>query len=317
MKKLFWKCALFCFIITALCAFFLFLSVKEPFRPMIARLTSCEDFMDESGMLPGFEKAGQQDQTTQLVTGDSICRQLFAPLEQYNPEKRVLATNAALMMPGQYLLAREYLQSHPETTDVFLVMHPLTLTRTFDLEWGYRYAAMTYVETDTLQYLDESTRNAMEGAYGAFFLRKDTVWMIENSPICRKLGLNYMNTHGKPYEQSHSFEIADLYVVRLYNLCRENGARLHLYSSPVAEYYREEMAVLAVEYQETRMSSLFPDYMEDIWYYPDEWTEDLSHFSGEYAQRERLNEIIEQAYGQTPLWEGLDVVPSDADYTYK
>jgi len=307
MKKLVGKCVIFSVLIMALCIGFLLLSVKEPFRPILAKLANCGDYMDDSGMLPVFDKARQQDGTTQLVIGDSICRQMFAPLEGYNPEKSILAANAALMMPGQYLLAREYLQNHPETTDVFLVMHPLTLTRTFDMEWGYRYAAMTYVETDTYQYLDESTRSAMEGAYGAFFLREDTVWMIENSPICRKLGLNYLNTHGKPYEQGHPFEIADLYVERLYNLCRESGVRLHLYSSPVAEYYREEMAALAADYGETRMSNLFPDYMEDIWYYPNEWTEDMSHFSGEYAQREKLNGIIEQAYGQTRLWGDLKV----------
>ncbi len=307
MKKLLWKCVIFFMVILALCAVFLFLSTREPFRPVIARVANCEDFMEDGGMLASFEKARQQDGTTQLVIGDSICRQMFAPLWEYNPEKSILATNAALMMPGQYLLAREYLQQHPETTDVFLVMHPLTLTRTFEMEWGYRYAAMTYVETDTYQYLDESTRNTMEGTYGAFFLREDTVWMMETSPICRKIGLNYINAHGEPYAQSYPFEITDLYVEMLYNLCRENGVELHLYSSPVAEYYREEMTALAENYKETRMSYLFPHYMEDIWYYPDEWTEDLSHFNGEYAHREKLNEIIEQAYGQTRLWEDLNL----------
>lgn len=307
MKKLFAKCVIFFLIILALCTGFLVLSAREPFRLPMARLTNCEDFMDESGMLPSFDKARQCDQTTQLIIGDSICRQMFAPLGQYNPEKSILATNAALMMPGQYLLAREYLQSHPETTDVFLVMHPLTLTRTFDMEWGYRYAAMTYVETDSLQYLDERTRGAMEEAYGTFFLRRDTVWMIENSPICRKLGLNYISANGVPYVQRQPFEIADLYVQELYDLCRENGAQLHLYSSPVSEYYREEMAALAESYGQTQMSCLFPDYMEDIWYYPDDWTEDRSHFSGEYAQRDKLNEVIELVYGHTWLGENMEL----------
>ncbi len=312
MKKLFCKCCVFSLMMAAICAGILLLSVREPFRPMIASVTDAQDFMDESGMLPVFERARQRDGTWQLVTGDSICRQMFAPLEKYNPQKSVLATNAALMMPGQFLLAREYLQNHPETTDIFLIMHPLTLTRTFDLEWGYRYAAMTYVETDTYQYLEERTRKAMEGAYGTFFLNRDVVWMIENSPICRKIGLSYLNTHGKVYEQSHPFEIGDLYVEKLYNLCLEKGVSLHLYASPVAEYYREEMAALAVEYEETKMSGLFPDYMREIWYYPDEWTEDLSHFSGEYAGRDKLNEILEQAYGRTLLWEGLQVADPGA-----
>ncbi len=307
MKKLFGKCVAFSLIMVILCAITLLLSTREPFRLIIAKLTNCEEFMDESGMLPAFEQAGHSSEATQLVIGDSICRQMFGPLQEYNPEKGILATNAALMMPGQYLLAKEYLENHPETTDVFLVMHPLTLIRTFEMEWGYRYAAMTYVETGTYQYLHEDTRKIMENAYGDFFLREGTVWMIESSPVCRKLGMSYLYFNGEPYEQAQPFEIADPYVEALYELCRENGVQLHLYSSPVSEYYREEMEALAQDYTETRMSRLFPDYMENLWYYPEEWSEDKSHFSGEYAGRDKLNEIIESAYGQTPLGESINV----------
>lgn len=305
MKKLLWKSILFFTIIGTLCAGIIFLSTKEAFRPGIARLTGSEEFLDESEMLPYFERATQADKTTQLVIGDSVCRQMFSGLFGYNPEKSFLATNAALMMPGQYLLAREYLESHEETTDVYLVMHPLTLTRTFDLEWGYRYAAMTYVETGGIPWLEESTVDAMKGAYGAFFLREDVVRLAEASPVCRRLCLNYIHANGKPYEQSEPFEIADIYVKKLYELCQERGAVLHLYSSPVALYYREQVAELEASYEKTWMSDCFPRYLEDIWYYPSEWSEDLSHFSGEYAQRDKLNEVIEQAYGDTGLGQGL------------
>ncbi|MCI9071692.1 MAG: hypothetical protein HFH80_02595 [Lachnospiraceae bacterium] len=313
MKKFIWKCGLFSVLICAACACFLFLSAKEPFRPMLARLTNSQEFLEDSGMLPYFERAVESDGTTRLIIGDSICRQMFSPLEVYNPDKSVLATNAALMMPGQYLLAREYLRSHPDTTDVFLVMHPLTLTRTFDMEWGYRYAAMTYVETEGLPFLDQSTRDAMEEAYGSVFLTKGAVWMMEYSPVCRKIGLNYLQSCRQPYAQGHPFEIADLYVEKLFDLCREYGAELRLYASPVSEYYREEMENLAEAYGETGMSRLFPDYMKNIWYFPQDWTEDQSHFSGEYASRERLNEIIGQAYGNTVLWDSLNVTHPNAD----
>lgn len=305
MKKLIWKSILFFLIIWSVCAGVIFLSAREPFRPAIARLTGSEEFMDDSELLPYFETAAQPDKTTQLVIGDSVCRQMFSGLGEYNPEKSFLATNAALMMPGQYLLARDYFESHTGVTDVYLIMHPLTLTRTFDPEWGYRYAAMTYVETDNIRHLDERTVDAMVEAYGAFFLREDVVWLVENSPVCRRLCLSYIGGSKAPYEQKHPFEIADLYVERLDELCRENGAELHLYSSPVSTYYREQIEELAESYEGTWMSGRFPRYIEEIWYYPNEWTEDLSHFSGEYARREKLNETIEQVYGNTRLWEGL------------
>lgn len=305
MKKFIVKGILFCTIIFFICVGFLFLSAKEPTRSIIARWTDSEEFMDESEMLPYFERARRQDGTTQLVIGDSICRQLFADVSKYNPQTSILGTNAALMITGQYLMAEEYLKNHPDTTDVFLVMHPLTITRTIDTEWSYRYAVMTYVETDTMQYLDQNTVDVMESTFGSFFLNKKVVQVVEDSPVARKLCLSYINSNKEDYVQSSPFEIADQYVKKLYELCEENGVELHFYSSPVAEYYREEMAELSESYEGTWMSSRYPDYLSDIWYYPSEWAEDLSHFSGEYAERGKLNETIRQAYEQTVLLEKL------------
>lgn len=312
MKKLLIKGSMFSIIILLSVASILFLSTKEPTRARIAEWTNSEEFMDENEMLPYFDKAREQDGTTQLIIGDSVCRQMFADLEKDNPGTSILATNAALMITGQYLLAEEYLQEHPDTTDVFLVMHPLTLTRTFDTEWSYRYAVMTYVETGSLQHLDANTLETMKTVYGSLFLQKNVVQLIEASPVCRKLSLSYLNFNAEEYIQKSSFEIADQYVKKLYDLCREQGVKLHLYASPVAEYYKEQIGELAVEYEQTWMYSQYPDYMNDIWYYPSEWAEDLSHFSGEYAERGRLNEVIGQAYADTELLKKINMTDSIA-----
>lgn len=305
MRKLIIKGIVFVVIVCSICAYFLSLSAKEPTRSAIAKWTDSEEFMSASGMLPFFEKARQQNGTTQLLIGDSICSQMFNGVVGYNPETSILSTNAALMITGQYLLAEEYLKNHPDATDVFLVMHPLTITRTIDTEWSYRYAVMTYVETDTLQYLDDNTVDAMEDTFGRFFLNSKVVQLVEDSPVARKLCLSYLNTSREDYVQSSPFEIADQYVRKLYELCEEKGVTLHFYSSPVSEYYREDMEELLPVYNETWMSTVYPDYMNDIWYYPLEWTEDMSHFSGEYAERSKLNESIREAYKQTVLLERL------------
>ena len=55
----------------------------------------------------------------------------------------------------------------------------------------------------------------------------------------------------------------------------------------------------------TWISSRYPDYMNDILYYPSEWSEDMSHFGGEYAERDKLNETIERAYEKTVLLQKL------------
>lgn len=301
MKKLFLKGLLFCCIIFAVVACFIYFSTKEPTRSVIARWTNSEDFMAGSGMLSYFERAKETNGSTRLIIGDSIANQLFSGLQANNPKTDILTTNAALMITGQYLLAEEYIKSHPDATDIFLVIHPLPLTKTFDTEWGYRYAVMTYVETDTIDYLDENTIDVMASVYGSFFMQKNIVSLIENSPVCRKLYLSYIDFNREDYIQESPFEIADQYVKKLYDLCLENQIELHVYPSPVSENFKNQVMELSEEYGNTWMSSKFPDYFNQIMFYPDAWSEDLSHFSGEYAERERLNEIIRQAYEETAL----------------
>ncbi len=307
MKKLIVKGSIFVVLVVILCGVFLLMSAKEPMRTYIAQWTDSADYMDENQMLPAYEQAAQEDGKTILLIGDSICQQLFTGLEEENPRVAILPTNASLMVPGQYLLAERFLEHHPDTTDVFLMLHPLPMIRTFDVEWGYRNAAMTYVETNTLEKLDENTIRIMKSVYGGLFLQPWVVELVEQSPLCRKLSLSYLNANRKPYIQSSSFEISQQYVVKLYELCQEYGANLHLYTAPVSEHYREQMEELEEEYKDTRLDELYPNYFQQIKYYSNEWTEDYSHFSPAYATRENFNQIIRWAYEDSYLLEILSL----------
>lgn len=307
MKKFIFKGILFFIIILALCSTLILFSTKEPGRTFLARLTKSEDFMYNHGMQSLFEDARKQDGTTQLIIGDSISRQMFIDLKEENPQASILSSNAAFMVNGQYLVAHEYLEAHPETTDIFLIMHPLTITRTYDLEWTYRYGVMTYVEGDAIQHLDQSTLDTFKELYGSLLMQKNIVELIENSPILQKLVLSYILFYGEEYVQSSSFEIADQHIRKLYDLCQEKGVTLHFYSAPVTEHYREQMQALLPEFENSWLATQYPDYMNDIYYYPTEWAEDLSHFSGEYAEQEQLNETIREAYEGTELLEKINL----------
>ena len=305
LKKLFGKGIVFCGIILSICVGVIFLSTQDPYRQRIAEWTDSQDFMDDNEVLPGFDGARKQDQTRQLLIGDSICGQMFYEFQEYNQHISMQASNAPFMITGQYILAEEYLKYHPEATDIFLVMHPVPLTRTFDTQWSYRYGVMTYAEVDAMERLDENTRDAMVSVYGKVFIKKEIVQLIEDSPILRKLYLNYVNFNRESYAQSSFFEIADQYVKKLYELCEQNGVTLHLYPAPVTEFFREHVSALAQEYDKTWMSKKFPDYFNDILYYPNEWSKDMSHFGGKYEEPEMLKETIERAYEDTALLESL------------
>ena len=199
LKKLFGKGIVFCSIILSICAGVIFLSMRDPYRQRIAEWTDSQDFMDDNEVLPCFDGARKQDQTRQLLIGDSICGQMFYGFQGYNQHISMQASIAPFMITGQYLLAEEYLKYHPEATDIFLVMHPVALTRTFDMQWSYRYGVMTYAEADAMERLDENTRDVMASVYGNIFIKKEIVQLIEDSPILRKLFLNYIILNEKVF----------------------------------------------------------------------------------------------------------------------
>ena len=64
MKKFIRKCSLFTLLIFSACVCFLFLSAREPFRPILARLTNSQEFLEDSGMLPYFERNGVDPRTS-------------------------------------------------------------------------------------------------------------------------------------------------------------------------------------------------------------------------------------------------------------
>ena len=115
------------------------LSMQEYYQTAFAEWTDSTAYIgvgtDE--IRPYIEKARAEDGTTKLILGDSVCRQMLLGVKKLNPDISMLGSNGAITMTGQYLLAKEYLDHHPSATDVFLIVLPESLGRTFDTKWGY------------------------------------------------------------------------------------------------------------------------------------------------------------------------------------
>ena len=266
-------------------------------RQILATLTDSTKYIsDHTGsadIIPQIEKAMENDGTTKLIIGDSVCRQIFNGLQDTNSEDfTIIGSNAAITMAGQYILAAEYLKVHPDATDIYLFVLPASLKRTFDTELGYQYVVMPFVETDTIDNLDEGTISLLENVYGKFFMRKNVVKAIDLSGINRKLFLNYLVDNSAGYEPAAYFEFADKYVCAIDELCRERNVRFHFYPCPRTESYRQSMDDLKEEFNRSAVSKVNPDYMNMIYYFPDGESEDTIHFSPEYAAQEHLNKII-------------------------
>lgn len=309
MRKKHGKIIIFFILLVALLGVIDFASMNEPWRKVLAKYTDSEEFISvnvgASEIKPYIEKVSTPDNTSILIIGDSVCKQMTDELQQYNDNMCITGSNAAIAMTGQYILARKYIENHPKATDVYMFLLPGSLQVTFDTQWGYQYTVMPFVETDTLKLLDDNTIEAMESVYGAFFMKSFVVKVIDKSAINRKIYLNMLADSKEGYLQKTSYEIAEQYIKKIYDLCQENDIKLHLYPCPVVESQRESIENMREEYSKTWLCTKFPDYLDNVLFYSDEQTGDGVHFGGEYASTKHYNEKIREVFKGSKLLEEL------------
>lgn len=309
MKKFYKKLFLFLVLTGISMACMDVLSMVEPFRTQLAYLTDSYAFISVNTgadeIKPYIEKAQTDDKTTKLIFGDSVCHQMFRRLQKYNEDISMIGSNGAITLAGQYILAEEYLKSHPYATDLYLILLPESLTRTFDTGYGYQYAVMPFVETDTLQLLDENTIACMEQVYGKLFLKPAVVKAIDKSAVNRKLYLNILRECTDGYQPEMPFEIAEQYLMKMDRLCEEHQVRLHLLPGPVCESKAEYMKTLEQIWQSGPLSARFPDFFSSISYYSADQAKDGTHFSGAYARQKSMNKKIKKMISGTELADQL------------
>lgn len=310
MKKFYLKAMLFSAVMLVVVGIFFYLSMVGKTRAMIADLTDSAGFIDSNFGSDEIEahiaKVRTQDGTTKLIIGDSVCHQMFGGLQEYNDGFTIAGSNGAITMAGQYILAKEYLDNHPDATDIYLIVLPDSFERTFDTTWGYQYTAMPFVETGTLNELDEDTIQIMESVYGSFFMKPSIVHAVHLSGMSQKIYLNMLRKRTAGYMLNNFYELADRYVYKMDEMCRERGVAFHLYPCPVADTRMEEMRNLDSAYGEAIIYEINPDFYQSIYYFPAEEAEDGAHFSGDYANQEHFNETIKRMFEGEELVEMLN-----------
>ncbi len=309
MKKLIIKISILCLAVLGFLIIIEALSCNDDTKEAMARLTNSEDYLEQgsgaASILPIIGSAGMEDGKRVLVLGDSIAGQMFSGLAEEYPDVRIACANAAINISGQYMLASVFLDSHPDATDIWLYAHPLTLVRGYDLELGYGYAVMPFAIDGSLGYLDDRTLDEMRSVYGRLSMNSDVASFIDASPLNRKLFLSYIRMHNEPYVQENDYEIASRCIIRLKELCESRGVTFHFYSSPSTEYYRDKIEETRSDYELSDMYALYPDYLDSIYYFPNEWSGDMTHFSTEYANREVYDRVMDEAYDEIFVSSGI------------
>ena len=312
MKKFYTKLIVFVVVLLVLFLGFEYLSVSEDYRMFIAKITRSEEYITENTgadeIKPYIAKVQEKNEYTKLIIGDSVCHQMYNGLQEYNEDVCIVGSNAAITLAGQYILAEQFLENHENATDIYLILIPTAFRQSFDTTYGYQYTVMPFVETDTLQLLDTNTIEQMESVYGRLFMNKNIVWLIDRSAVNRKIYLNELQKWAKVEDEGVVSNASVQYIDKLKKLCDEKGVNLHLYPGPFADTEKMHDFVenrFAEEYADTIIYQYYPDYVNQIRYYPEEQFGDGIHFGGAWANQEAYNEKIKEMYEGTELLEDL------------
>lgn len=314
MKNFRVKMLIICVIIVVAAAAFERLSYSEDYSMPVARLTYSDTYLTHMDgpdwIVPLIEKVRTQDDSHILLIGDSVCRQMFIDLTDINDEVSIAPAIAPFSMGGQYILTKLYLEAHPDATDVYLIMVPMDdVSINFNIDFAYQYVVMPLVETGTMDLLDEDTVDELEYLYGRAFMNETVVRRIDDSGLNRKLYLNYIKTYKKnDYEHSLEDSVYVKYLKKIKELCDEHSVKFHFLPAPVPDMkaYHEIVNVKVPGYfEKTGLDKLFPDYTWRVRYYPEDRFYDSVHFGGIYEERDHLNEVIYETYGDTGLMEHI------------
>lgn len=303
MKKLLARLCLIAVTIALLFVLLIWLSMQSFSKAFINRLTKSEDYANQlmaSGEVEEMIKmARSKDESTKLIIGDSVCNSLFGELREKNPQYSILCCNKGVTMAGQYVLAHEYLESHENVTDVYLMVITNSMITGFDTDFGYQYAVMPLIKTDTITLLDEDTQKTMRNLYYAPFVSKRGVSLIEKSALVKKLYLNALKKW-KPNPYALDFpQVTTKYIMKIKELCEQKGVTMHFVSLPVADIpaRREIEKTLQQRYEESVLYESFPHFYDNFIYYPADDFPDGMHPKPDRTLRDEMVKVIEEKNG--------------------
>ena len=254
---------------------------------------------------PAIDKAEEQNGYSKIILGDSVCQQIFNGFQDVNEEYLLLGTNQAITIDGQYILARLFLESHPDATDVYLIMLPNAFMSGFDSEMSYSYLIEPFGSKGKLYLLTEQTLKDMTDYYGKFFMQRNVIRFLDGSCINNKIFLFSNQNRIKAIEKNSDRIIsleAEYYLNDLQKICTENNVTLHVLPCPVVDSDENRELVNNLEKESDQM---FDDYFRCVTFYPEEMFPDGVHFGGDYKNIEQYKKCIQDLCDKSEVLDGF------------
>lgn len=285
------------------------LSARPAARDFFTELTLAEEFdgdvLEEA--MDHLASVRSEPSADKVILGDSVCWQVFTPFQDSNPDYRVDGFNASATMAGQYLLARAYLESHPEAQEVYLFMTPKSMYQGFANHMAYIYMAQPFGRAGLLEQLDQKTRQELRRCYGPFITPLG-LRLGEESGLVNKLTMNWLE-QGTGYTREQSIALSLRCLEEISALCQAQGVSFHFLSTvrPDLEEQHEAMDGLEADFRAAGLYEKYQDYFQTaVWYDPAYAGADGVHIAFEQATVDLMSELVERIRQQTGLLEDFN-----------
>lgn len=302
MRKFGIKLVLFACIEGLLVLICLYCSAYEPFKTTLARITDSEIYGGVNNgtreIIPYIEKVQAKSDYTKLIVGDSVCGQVYNRFQEYNDQYCVCGTNQALTIAGQYLLINSFLNSHENVTDVYLIVISDSLKSDFNVQLSYQYMVIPFTQREELGYLREETQVQIKKKYGSFFCKPTILNLIDQSPLNRKIYLNFLDFKDMICQENEENQgiisnISYIYLEEIIKLCEQKNVNFYLIPGPHADRkeQHEQVEKMKKEIIGTAYEDIIGEYLSEIKYYSVDLFRDSVHFDEDKVDERFFGEI--------------------------
>lgn len=291
MKKFLWKVLLagIC-IFAGQCVFWLIIIQQD---------IKIENIAEE--VYEAIEIAETPNTYTEVIIGDSVCRQLLSHENQVENEVVCyMGTNQLITACGNYILLSRYIENNPQTEKVYYFVRPQSLGKDMDQHLFYPYFVIPFCRTEYMPYLEEETKISLTEKFGNMFVYNRYVkgLLLNNKALLSK----YIEKYNESDITQHNLSmITIVYLKKMQELCKEHNIEFVVIATPVAGNSSDyDWKSYMNDVKKYGFEDLMSEYTDDIYYIPKEYFTDGIHLESGYVKENR-EEILKRIFGEFPV----------------
>lgn len=223
----------------------------------------------------------EKPQAQKAILGDSVAGQLFASLNDENPEYCISNGNASFLLVGQWVMLNAYLEHHPNAQEVFLVLRPASLGEKLNVQYSYQFVVVPFYNSEYMDLFLPSTQEEIERLYPQIVQSPQFMAWFQKSYLLRYITLNFLLDQVEYKAEDSVSEEAGEYLAKMFSLCEEKGVELYVLACPMADTDANHLLEqnIRVALEEKGLLEKMPYYFDSLLYYPQEYFSDGTHFA--------------------------------------